>query len=221
MIILLATLSFAGDLPAYEDLLPTVPSWSTAKKRMYALHGEGRTLYCDCPFSDKVPDLSVCGLEDYSSSRWIRTEAEHVVPASTIGATRSCWEEGGRSHCLKVDPVFKAAHNDLHNIYPAIGTINLHRSNKGMVLLDGETPLFSPCDFELDEENDRVEPREEVRGDIARTYFYMEWMYGVHLSEGQRRLFLHWHQEDPVSPEERELDTLIELRQGNANPFVK
>ena len=60
---LVASLSFADDtLPAYEELLPTVPSFQTARKRMYEIHEGGVTLYCGCPFTNKVPDLAACGL---------------------------------------------------------------------------------------------------------------------------------------------------------------
>jgi deoxyribonuclease-1 len=221
MLILLFSLAFAQDLPSYEDLLGDRVSFSTAKKRMYSLHEGNLSLYCQCRWASKKPDLASCGLDGNGGTRWERTEAEHVVPASVIGATRPCWAEGGRSHCISADEVFKKAHNDLHNLYPAVGAINGYRSNKGMGLLEGEKPSYGSCDFELDEENDKVEPMPSVRGDIARKYFYMEWLYGVTLTQGQRRLFLHWHQADPVDDTERELDAAIEVKQGNSNPFVR
>jgi deoxyribonuclease-1 len=221
-LLLLSLLAHAEDLPPYEELIPDTPSFTTAKKRMYKVHGENSvTLYCGCPYQSKTPELSECGLGEQSGLRWERTEAEHVVPASAIGATRPCWEEGGRSHCEKEDPVFKAAHADLHNLWPAVGGINGARSNKAMGLLDGDDLAYGSCDFEVDEEGDRVEPRPEVRGDIARIYFYMEWMYAVPISAGQRRLLLHWHQTDPVDDWERKRDELIEGHQGNSNPFVR
>jgi deoxyribonuclease-1 len=223
MLTLLLSLAFAQEeLPAYQDLLPTTPSFQTAKKRMYKVHAEnGLTIYCGCSYSGKVPDLDSCELQDEEGTRWARTEAEHVVPASAIGATRPCWEEGGRSHCVSVDPVFKTAHSDLHNLWPAVGGINGARSNLPMGLIPGEEPSFGECDFEVDREIDRVEIRPTSRGNVARIYFYMEWMYGVPLSAGQRRLLLHWHQSDPVDDWERERDVKIEAQQGNSNPFVR
>ena len=222
-LLLLSALAFGADLlPSYETLLPETPSYGTAVKRMYKVHGEGHTtLYCGCSYAGKVPDLTTCGLGGLEGLRWGRTEAEHVVPASTIGSTRPCWAEGGRSHCVKVDPVFKTAHSDLHNLWPAVGGVNGSRSNKAMGLLEGELPSYGSCDFEVDEESDLVEPRPEVRGDVARIYFYMEWMYGVQLTTGQRRLLLHWHQSDPVDDWERKRDDLIFEQQQNSNPFVR
>lgn len=221
MFIWLLLSATAQELPPYEDLVPKVPSFTTAKKRMYSLHKDTPTLYCGCAFENKVPDLASCGLGGFTGTRWERTEAEHVVPASVIGATRPCWEEGGRNHCISVDPVYKAAHNDLHNLYPAVGQINLYRSNNSMGLIADEDFEYGTCDFEVDTDADRVEPRPEVRGDIARIYFYMEWMYGVPISSGQRRLFMHWNKIDPVSDTERGRNEAIATTQGNSNPFIR
>jgi len=222
-LLLLISVAFAQDVvPPLEDLVPDTPSWTTARKRMYTLY-EGRptTLYCGCAYNEKVPDLASCGMEGQESFRWGRTEAEHIVPISAIGITRPCWEEGGRAHCLKEDPVFKAAHNDLHNLAPSVGQLNAYRGNKSFGIVAEEPREYGSCDFEVDEETDRVEPRPAVRGDAARVYFYMEWMYGLTISEGQRRLLMHWHQTDPVDAAEVALDVAIEERQGNSNPFVR
>lgn len=209
-------------LPAYADLLPTTPTFPTARSRMYRIHAENPiTLYCGCDYADKKVSLFSCGLENQEGFRWERTEAEHVVPASVLGESRPCWEEGGRTHCLETDPIYKAAHNDLHNLQPAVGGINEARSNKGVGILSGDKPAFGTCDFEVDEVNDRVEPVRGIQGDIARTYFYMEWMYGATLTPGQRRLFLHWHQKDPVGEWERRRNELIFETQGNRNPFIR
>jgi deoxyribonuclease-1 len=222
LLLLLSTGSFAQDekLPAYEELLPKVPTFPTARKRMYIIHKGQPTLYCGCDWADKKVDLASCGLEIFDTNRWNRTEAEHVVPASTMGAFFPCWEEGGRDYCQKVDPAYKSAHNDLHNLYPAVGQINGYRSNNSMGLIAEEDWEYGKCDFEIDLEADRVEPRPEVRGDIARIHFYMEYQHGILLSKGQRRLFLHWAAEDPVSETEKELEAAIFARQGNHNPFV-
>ena len=101
------------------------------------------------------------------------------------------------------------------------GPANAYRGNKSFGIVAEEPREYGSCDFEVDEETDRVEPRPAVRGDAARVYFYMEWMYGLTISEGQRRLLMHWHQTDPVDAAEVALDVAIEERQGNSNPFVR
>lgn len=219
--ILLLTIAFASDdLPPLVDLLPKTASYDTIVKRMYEVHkDDAKTLYCGCSYKGKTPDLASCGLEDQTGTRWDRTEVEHVVPVSVLGADRPCWAEGGRNACERLDPIFQTAFTDLHNLWPSIGGINASRSNKAMGIIAGNELAYGSCDFEVDE--DRVEPRPEVRGDIARIYFYMEWMYGVPISDGQRRLLLHWNQTDPVDDWERTRDERITEKQGNGNPFVR
>lgn len=224
MLLLLISLAFSQDapLPAFEALLPETPSFQTAKKRVYELQIDRPvTFYCTCKFEDKVVDLKSCLMGDIEAARALRTEVEHVVPASVIGKTRDCWAEGGRDHCLKVDPVFRTAHNDLHNLRIAVGHVNGQRSNRDFGYVEGEERVFGACDFEINFDSDLVEPTPAIRGDIARTYQYMEFQYGVALTEGQRRLFLHWSAQDPVDSWERERDRRIEERQGNFNPFVR
>lgn len=220
--------AFAQDeteaLPAFEELLPNTLSFTTAKKRIYEMIyiDAPFSFYCGCQYSqaERTVLRSSCGLEELESSRTNRVEAEHIVPASKIGATRSCWAEGGRDHCLKVDPVFKIAYSDLHNLTPAVGSINAARSNHVPGLIEGEERKYGGCDFEVDTERDVFEPYGHVRGDVARAYFYMEYMYGIPISEGQRRVFHLWNQQDPVEEWEVTRNDRIKAIQGNSNPFV-
>lgn len=211
-------------IPTYEDTLPDTPSFSTAKKRLYTkIYSDHEvTFYCGCAYRDKTPDLTTCGMADAEmGSRAGRTEAEHVVPASAFGRTRACWASGGRGGCLKEDPVFAVFHSDLHNLVPTVGHINAVRSDYSMGLIEGDEARFGACDFEVDLEDDKVEPPVNVRGDIARTYFYVEFVYGLALTDGQRHLFRAWHQADPVDVWERERNARISELQGNYNPFIR
>jgi len=135
--------------------LPDTPgSFSTAKRILYEeIHGDRRvTFYCGCSYDrDRDIDLNSCGLEQHAGhTRAERVEAEHIFPASQFGNFRICWRQpetfaacrrsdgdviSGRSCCERVDPVFEAAHNDLHNLVPANGLVNGDRSNHnwGMV----------------------------------------------------------------------------------------
>ena len=76
------------------------------------------------------------------------------------------------------------------------------------------------CDIEI--EHRKVEPRPEIRGDIARTYMYMEQAYPGHgiISQSNRKLFEAWAKVDPVDDWERERARRIEAIQGNQNPFL-
>lgn len=232
LVLLTTVLALAADpdaIPTYEETLPETPSFATAKKRMYAKVYEGHetTFYCGCDFVNKVPVLTSCGLDrETMGSRAEQTEAEHIVPASIFGRTRTCWASGGRDECLKksspvYDSVFDTFHSDLHNLAPTVGHLNAVRSDFSMGLVEGDENPYGTCDFEVSLEDDKVEPPMDVRGDIARVYFYVEHTYGLQLTDGERHLFRAWHLADPVSEWEIERDQRIEALQGNSNPFVR
>lgn len=217
--------------------LPNTPkTFSHAKKLLYTKVYEGHpyTFYCNCKFtSTRKVYLGTCGVKPRSNAkRAKRIEAEHVFPAYHFGQHRACWREKlctnskgekfkGRSCCEEIDPVFKVAHNDLHNLYPSVGEINGDRSNYRWGMISGEKRDYGSCDIEVDSTIRRAEPPENVRGDIARTYFYMEQTYKINLSDSQRQLFTAWDKQDPVDDWERERNRRIEKIQGNLNPFIK
>ena len=45
------------------------------------------------------------------------------------------------------------------------------RSNYAMAMIEGEQRQFSACDVEIAER--KIEPRPEIRGDMARIWLYM------------------------------------------------
>ena len=109
---------------------------------------------------------------------------------------------------------------DMYNLYPTIGEVNGRRSNYAMARIDGEEREFGACDVEI--AHRKVEPREAVRGEIARTYLYMDLAYpekGI-LSREQRKLFEAWARSDPVDAWECERTRRIERMQGNRNEVV-
>ncbi|MCB9765424.1 MAG: endonuclease [Alphaproteobacteria bacterium] len=211
-------------------------SFETSKRLLYEeVHPDHReTFYCGCPYdSDRDIDLKRCGVTPRRSrARAERVEAEHVMPAYAIGMSLGCWEKdvctdsdgkafGGRECCYEKDDVFRAAHNDLHNLQPAVGEVNGDRSNMPFGEVTGEPREYGKCDMEVDTERDVVEPPPERRGDIARTYLYMASTYGLVLSSAERKQYERWSQEDPPDAWERKRNTRIAEIQGRANPFIK
>jgi deoxyribonuclease-1 len=110
---------------------------------------------------------------------------------------------------------------DLYNLQSAITEVNRLRLNYAMAMIDGEARRFGACDPEIEDRT--IEPLPDVRGDIVRTYFYMDAAYPGHgiISEKNRKLFKVWDREDPVDTWERERVRRIERLQGNTTPFVK
>ena len=192
-----------------------------------------KTLYCQCPFDGRRElDLGSCGYRSPGKGRRARrVEVEHVVPASWIGAGRPCWAEKvcldakgrafkGRKCCLKIDPAFRAAYQDLHNLWPAVGEVNERRRNFGFGLIDGERRTFGRCDVEIDAREKLIEPRPEIRGDIARISLYMADIHGIGLTADRRHLFELWHRADPPDAGERRRNAIIKNLQGTVNPYI-
>ena len=120
----------------------------------------------------------------------------------------------------KVNEEYRRMQADMFNLYPAIGEVNGRRSNYSMAIIKGEKREFGKCDVEI--KNKKVEPKESIRGEIARTYLYMDSVYpgrGI-ISKKNRKLFDAWNQSDPVDEWECERAKRIEKIQGNRNEVV-
>jgi deoxyribonuclease I len=215
----------------------TIQSFSKAKKillrQVYKDHRT--TFYCGCPFNAKKQILPC---DDYTpkrdNKRAHRLEWEHIVPAHAFGQSFPEWRNGhpncvrnngkafkGRNCARKVAIPFRYMESDVYNLVPAVGEINGLRSNYSFAMIPGEKRAFGKCDMEI--ENRKAEPPPDKRGNIARTYFYMDWAYpgrGI-ISKKNQKLFKAWDKEDPVDAWECERFRRIEGIQGNENPFVK
>ncbi|WP_370277731.1 endonuclease [Pontibacterium sp.] len=202
------------------------PSFSKSKRILAEIYAEQPvSFYCGCDYKKQgkklVPDLDSCGYDPRKNAkRAKRIEWEHVMPAWAFGHQLQCWQEGGRKNCRK-NPDFKQMEADMHNLVPAVGEVNGDRSNFRYGMLEGERRAYGACDVEIDFKARKAEPAPALRGDIARTYFYMADIYGVRLSKQQRRLFEAWAKQDPVDEWERTRNWMIEVKQGNRNPYVE
>jgi len=183
-------------------------------------------LYCGCKWtwvgkSGGRIDAESCGLKARKQvSRAERTEWEHIVPAWTFGNQRQCWQNGGREHCVDDDPVFRAMEADLFNLYPSVGEVNGDRSNFNYGMANGIAPQYGQCKTRVDFDQRAAEPRDEVKGLVARTTFYMFDRYNLNMSRQQQQLLMAWDKQYPVSPWEKERDRRIAAIMGHSNPFV-
>lgn len=88
-------------------------------------------------------------------------------------------------------------------------------------MIYGEQRVYGQCDAEVNFKSKAFEPAENIRGDIARTYFYFKKEYTLKLSKKQRQLYIAWDSQDPVDAAECRIYKLKEEKQGHPNPFVK
>ena len=237
-------LFFLSSCPS-TDQIPTykksnqniqITSFSKSKKLLLKVYKDNPvTLYCGCSYNGKKPILSSCGyVPSKDSKRANRIEWEHVVPAHAFGKSFSEWRDGhpkcvkkngkkfkGRKCAEKVNEEYRRMQADMFNLYPAIGEVNERRRNYSMAIIKGEKREFGKCDVEIT--NKKVEPRENIRGEIARTYLYMDSVYpgrGI-ISKKHRELFDSWNKSDPVDEWECERAKRIENIQGNRNEIVR
>jgi len=219
-----------------------IQSFSKAKKILTKLYQQHQiTFYCGCSYTGKKVNHASCGYKPkrthYKSgkknTRAYRIEWEHIVPAHAFGKSFREWRDGdpkciskkGKSFkgrkCAGKNKNFARMEADLYNLVPAIGEVNGNRSNYSMAIIPGEVREYGGCDVEISER--KVEPTEGIRGNIARTYLYMDNVYphrGI-ISKKNRKMFEAWDKADPVDVWECERAKLIERVQGNENPFVK
>ena len=200
--------------------------------KIYLDAGVEETLYCGCGFnSEKKINQSVCGYKPRkkTNKRSQRLEWEHVMPAFKFGKVLRCWREpictkfngrpfSGRKCCSKVSPEFNQMEADMHDLFPVVGEINADRANYPFGEITGEKRKYGLCDMEI--KRSVAEPTENIRGDIARAYFYMSYQYKVPLLEKKENMLRIWHVMDPPDIWEMDRNSLIEQKQGNRNLFI-
>ncbi len=188
--------------------------------------GQQGTFYCGCNWkwvgeSGGRTDMASCGYQVRAQqNRAERTEWEHVLPSWTMGHQRQCWQNGGRQNCVATDPVFRAMESDLHNLVIAVGEVNADRSNYSFGTVQRSQGYYGQCSFKVDFKARMAEPRDAVKGRVARIYFYMHDRYGLNMSRQQQQLLMAWDRMFPVDAWERERDARIARVVGRHNPFV-
>ncbi|WP_246047910.1 endonuclease [Leptospira ilyithenensis] len=222
----------------YQKMKTEITDYPTAKKVLKRIYRKvGVDFYCGCRFDDDEElagrfriDTS-CGLSARTASpRAFLIEWEHIVPAYSFGKDRECWTRKdcefagkkirGRKCCERTDSDFKLIEADLHNLVPVPGEINNDRAHYFFGEIEGEKRDYGTCDFEVDFKNQIAEPREEIRGDIARIFFYMEKQWNIAIPFDKRTLYEKWNKLDPPSTFEIRKNDLIEKSQGRRNPFI-
>ncbi|MBS3741746.1 MAG: endonuclease [Candidatus Cloacimonetes bacterium] len=127
---------------------------------------------------------------------------------------------------------------DAHHVRPTDASVNSYRGNKDFDY--GGDPLYDCGDFAGWVADETYEPRDEVKGDVARMIFYMAVRYEGDSGEPDLEIvdyvpsspagepyhaklstLLEWHQNDPVDNwEETRNDKIYDIWQHNRNPFI-
>ena len=128
--------------------------------------------------------------------------------------------------------------SDMHHMKPCKSNVNSARGNKPFnEVLDSQTShwywlsndLSSPPSNNINEYSESgssaFEPREDMKGDIARIMYYFYTIYynvaDNNFFEEQKDILYEWHINDPVSDEELDITWEIASYQNNIpNPFI-
>ena len=191
--------------------------------KIYPEHQKAFYSNCDYKVKEKklIPIHRTCGFHyRKNKNRSERIEWEHIVPAWHFGHQLHCWQNGGRMTCRTKNSKFKQMEADMHNLVPAIGEINGDRSNFRYAMVEGEARLYGKVDMEIVFSNKKAEPRASVRGDIARTYFYMRDRYGLRISRTQEKMLIAWNNLDPVDRWEKKKNKMVKKLQGDENMYI-
>ena len=210
---------------------------SDYKPTLYLLYDDMRdTMYArvdghdgvlNCIYSNYTINLDP-NIDPSSSAYFQGINAEHTFP---------------RSKGAQDEPAL----SDMHSIFPCKDNINSDRSNCDFNEIDDATTGFwykedvilnaiPTTDIDLYCEKDLsgfdcgyFEPRESVKGDVARAVFYFYTMYKAQADatfdpdffHRQKELLLQWHDNDPATQEEIDRSDRVALYQsGKPNPFV-
>lgn len=162
------------------------------------------------------------------------------VPVGDPKARKIAYEGGiNAEHVYPQSKGARSVKGDLHNLFPTKVDVNSTRSSHPFGEIDDNqtsrwfrgdgsrstTPGPETIDQYSEFRSGRFEPREAVKGDIARAMFYFRTIHGdradLDFFEQQKEVLLQWHQQDPATQAELERSLKIaESKQGNHNPFV-
>ncbi|MDD2798680.1 MAG: endonuclease [Bacteroidales bacterium] len=175
----------------------------------------------------------------------------YSITTNYVFVTNQCGNYSGEGSCYNREHSFPKSwfndgtpmYTDLFHLYPSDGYVNGRRGNDPF----GEvaSPSYSSangysklgtCTFP-GYSGSVFEPNDELKGDLARSYFYMVTAYESvlpswpgsdqivkntypSLSAWSIELFLKWSRQDPVSQKEINRNNAIYNIQHNRNPFI-
>jgi Endonuclease I len=202
----------------------------THTERTYA------NLWTDFQTTDKRPDGKVTDI--YSCT------------TNYTFITNQCGNYSGEGSCYNREHSFPKSwfsdatpmYTDLFHLYPSDGYVNGRRGNDpfgevGTVTYASNNNYCKSGTSSFPGYTGQVfEPTDSLKGDFARTYFYMVTAYDDKvaswsspqlagnqypaLSAWSINLFLKWNRNDPVGPKETNRNNAIYGIQHNRNPFI-
>ena len=202
ILFLFPIITFAGGqivISDYEDARENY-FWS----QLY-INTKGESLYCG--LNRPFPQAEKESIEHVYAADWM---------ADYFGcANRNC------DH-----PDYKRAEGDLHNLWPELQRINSSRGKSLYNEIEPDQKRFTNLcdDYERSSKSGDipayVEPRELVKGNVARSIFYMHTEYGLPITGDMKGMLKRWNRLDPPGEHEHWRNDLIFELQGTRNQFI-
>ncbi len=236
LLLLVTSLSIEAQIPSYYNDVNLTLSGSSLKDELATKIISTHNIFLS--YTPGVWDaLKQTDLDPTNSSRvlliygWNDTDSD-----ITNDRTRGRDQNGGNSGDWNREHVYpKSLGNpnlgtsgpgaDAHSLRPCDGSRNSSRSNRKFAAGSGAASYITP--------EGNWYPGDEWKGDVARMMMYMYLRYGnqtlptnvgvgssVATDTNMIDLFLQWNAEDPVSDVEKQRNPVLQVEQGNRNPFV-
>jgi len=201
-------------------------------KQVYLDSGQTKTLHCGC-FFDKQKQVypNSCDITPSKhpiNDKKIILKWVHAMPLSAFAGSMHCWNQlictksdgsmfKGANCCGSISPKFKSMESDMHNLIPSFDWSIGTEKNPIEPVPFGGMEEYKVCT------NGGViskDPTAKARGNLARAYFYMSFLYRIQIQNTLEENLRAWHFEDPPDKMEEIRNSLIEQVQGNRNPFI-
>ena len=209
-----------------------IPNFRRAKKiaRKFYTYSSFSSFYCGCPFRGSRVMLNKCPLPQQvkEHTRSQKIEWEHIVPASRFGKKFPAWKQGhpkcqnkkgtpfkGRRCARLSSQKFRFMEADLYNLVPVVGQVNALRSNHPLGKVTQLESKLGKCGTKISK--NKILPRKEARGLVARIYLYMHKSYPGYkiINKKNKKLISRWSEENPPTAFEKARNLYIQRMQGN------
>jgi endonuclease I len=207
----------------WYDPYRTVLSYDQARAKMYN-------------YADNYNNKVVCVYSGYSETVTYNAGGTSTQVVSNINCEHTI-PQSWFSEAVRM-------RSDMHHLYPTFIQWNSNRGSDPFAdIPDSQTKLWMRLDksqtgiptANLDEysedTNSEFEPREDHKGNLARTAFYFYTMHADQpalIAKGRNSIteladlntLYKWHLADPVDDHERERNQRVAASQGNYNPYI-
>lgn len=239
-------------LPAAAQTFPPVPAFPPANLQGQQLRDWLRTNWYDGKrtvlsyanarakmynYADNYNNSVTCVYSGYNAPLTLNFNSSSSNPIPSINCEHSIPQSWFSSANRMV--------SDMHHLYPTYTTWNSNRGNNpyyeipdanGTTWMRNTTSQTTIPTTLIDEYSEatrsQFEPREDHKGNVARTAFYFYTMHDTQpelIATGHQSItaladlatLYQWHLADPVDAHERERNRRVAASQGNYNPYIE